>query len=672
MKKLYTLLALCILAGCSQTQQSADDSGAAATTQQTQPIVNGRLVTGDKHLATTMLAYDVAERYDEKMVEYLGKYRLFCSSSLITPNFVITAAHCICNGDTKPIDLDQKRYGVHVMLAQSENDVRKVYDIEAFYAHPDYQCDIEAEDLEHDIAILKLKKPVPLDEIRPIAPIPESRAITAAEVDSVEGVTVNDVGFGLTHDEDDSRAIKHEMVSKLYAYCPRTATQSKHCGEGIPTYVDYLGERYVYDYDLDTGFMYTMMGYGSHSSTCSGDSGGPTYVWRDGIPYVAAVHSHVSSLDCTQDVYNGDTVVQDHYDFIRSIVTDLPDDTPETNCSDGIDDNNDGRMDCEDPWCFHVPVCLPEICDDGIDNNDDDKVDCDDASCSGQIICQPEHCSDGIDNNGNDEIDCDDAQCADAPVCQKEICNDKIDNNENGKTDCEDDACANSILCQPEICDDNRDNNGDGLIDCGDPKCADNALCNGQVCDCSDITCNHAKCIEICDDKIDNNGDDKVDCDDPRCANAIQCQDEICGDGIDNNGDGKKDCDDAACAADIHCQPEICDDKIDNNGDDKIDCDDPQCADDSRCNIEICDDKIDNNGDNLIDCDDPLCASRYVCNPYTIPETPAPDSDSGCSVSLHRTSPFSPWALGFGLLALPVIIRRRSGQSQCKPAPSRE
>ena len=36
---------------------------------------------------------------------------------------------------------------------------------------------------------------------------------------------------------------------------------------------------------------------------------------------------------------------------------------------------------------------------------------------------------------------------------------------------------------------------------------------------------------------------------------------------------------------------------------------------------------------------------------------------SGCSVSLHHTSPFSPWTLGFGLLALPVIIRRRNGQS---------
>ena len=311
MKKLSPLLVLCILAGCSQTQQSADNSGSAATTRQTQPIVNGRIVTGDGHPATTMLAYDVAEHYGETMVGQLGKYRLFCSSSLITPNYVITAGHCICNNESRPTSLDYIRQGVHVMLAQSETDVRKVYDIEAFYPHPDYQCDTQSITLEHDIAIIKLKKPIPVDEIRPIAPLPKLHDIKTAEVDSAEGVTVNDVGFGITHDEFDTRATKHEMVSKIYAYCPRNAPQSKHCGEEIPTYVEYDGNYYLTQRVLDNGFMYTMMGYGSHSSTCSGDSGGPTYVWRDGIPYVAAVHSYVSSLECNQDVFNGDTLVQD-------------------------------------------------------------------------------------------------------------------------------------------------------------------------------------------------------------------------------------------------------------------------------------------------------------------------------------------------------------------------
>lgn len=663
MKKLYPLLALCFLAGCSQAQEFAENSPIAGTTLQKHPIVNGLVVREDGHPATTMLASDVAELYGEKMLGYLGKYRQFCSSSLITPNYVITAAHCICNLDEVPKDLEFERRAMRVLLAHSQKDYRKVYEIESFYPHPGYRCDVSPDGHEHDIAIIKLKEPVPIDEIRPIAPIPPSLNITAEEVDSVEGITVNDVGFGRTHDVDDDDAVKHEMVSKIYAYCPQNARQSKLCSEAIPSYVDYGGEQYLVERYLNSGFLFTMMGYGAHSSTCSGDSGGPTYVWRNGIPFVAAVHSHVSSLDCSQDVYNGDTVVADHYDFIRSVVTDLPDDTPETNCADGIDDNGDGRMDCDDPWCFHVPVCLPEICDDKIDNNADGKTDCEDAACSGQIICQPEHCSDQSDNNGDGKVDCDDPQCVDAPSCQTEICDDWIDNDENGKTDCDDDACADYIRCKPEICDDKRDNNGDGLVDCGDPKCASDPVCDNQICDCSDISCNHYKCIEICDDSIDNNGDDKVDCDDPRCANAIQCNSEICGDGIDNNGDGKKDCEDAACASDIRCQSEICDDKIDNNGDDKIDCDDPQCADSNLCKDEICDDKIDNNGDNKVDCDDPQCAERYVCNPYTVPDTPELDTDSGCSVSVHRTSPFSPWALGFGLLALPVIIRRRNGQS---------
>ena len=413
-------------------------------------------------------------------------------------------------------------------------------------------------------------------------------------------MTVIDVGFGITHDPDDPEDTKHEMTSTIYAYCPANAPQSKHCGEHIPVLDNDNGEMLLYTRVLDSGFMYTMMGHGAHSSTCSGDSGGPTYLWRDGIPFEIGVHSHVSSYACDVDSFNGNTLVSDNYDFIRNIVTDLPDDVPETNCSDGIDDNKDGRMDCEDPWCFHVPVCLPEVCDDRIDNNGDGATDCEDASCSGQIVCQPEICDDKIDNNGDGIVDCDDIHCVDKPVCQAEICNDKIDNNGDNKVDCDDPACAEAVNCQPEICDDKKDNNGDGYIDCGDPMCAENDVCKSEICDCSDITCNHASCIEICDDKIDNNGDDKVDCDDPACA------------------------------------------------------------DDAACKGEICDDKIDNNGDNKVDCEDPLCADRYVCNPFTAPEPIAPDTDGGCSVLVHRGSHSYLWALCLGLLAMLGITRRRS------------
>ena len=478
--------------------------------QHSQAVVHGLTVTGDEHLATTMLAYDVAEHYNENAASAYGDYLLFCSSTLITPNYVLTAAHCICNNDPVPVSLERTREGVHVYVAQSEVDVRQKYEIEAFYPHPGYRCDVSPTTLLHDIALLKLKESVPLSVVKPIAPLPPSLQITAEEVDSEDGVTVVDVGFGITHDEEDGiHSDKHKMTSQLYAYCPANAPVSQHCDETITDIDESLGIPLPSEFTPDIGFMYTRMGYGSHSSTCSGDSGGSTYLTRNNIPYVAAVHSHVSSYACSEGTLNGDTIVSEYYDdFIRGIVTDLPSDTPETNCNNQEDDNHDGRTDCEDPWCFHLPVCTPEKCDDNIDNDENGFIDCKDAACANAPECQKETCDDDIDNNQNGLKDCEDPACHDDPHCQVEICNDGIDNNNDGKRDCEDPVCAADALnCQPEDCHDHNDNNGNGLRDCDDPFCA-----------------NETHCLEeICDDDTDNNGDGFKDCEDPLCKERYIC-----------------------------------------------------------------------------------------------------------------------------------------------------
>ena len=44
----------------------------------------------------------------------------------------------------------------------------------------------------------------------------------------------------------------------------------------------------------------------------------------------------------------------------------------EQDCDDGIDNDNDGAVDCVDPDCWPDPVCVgggPEICNDGLDND---------------------------------------------------------------------------------------------------------------------------------------------------------------------------------------------------------------------------------------------------------------------------------------------------------------
>ena len=55
-------------------------------------------------------------------------------------------------------------------------------------------------------------------------------------------------------------------------------------------------------------------------------------------------------------------------------------------CGDGIDNDYNGLMDCEDAQCFSDPTCF-ETCADGIDNDVDGLTDCDDDECWGTGSC---------------------------------------------------------------------------------------------------------------------------------------------------------------------------------------------------------------------------------------------------------------------------------------------
>ena len=58
-----------------------------------------------------------------------------------------------------------------------------------------------------------------------------------------------------------------------------------------------------------------------------------------------------------------------------------------------------------------------EDCSNGIDDDGDGYIDCNDFDCSGDSDCPSEVCDDGIDNDGDSYIDCDDFDCGDDPVC---------------------------------------------------------------------------------------------------------------------------------------------------------------------------------------------------------------------------------------------------------------
>ena len=178
-------------------------------------------------------------------------------------------------------------------------------------------------------------------------------------------------------------------------------------------------------------------------------------------------------------------------------------------CSDKLDNDMDGKFDCDDSNCkkvcailekanpkekeevqntdidsqrspvlaynyrhfFVLPTIIPpegtvETCFDELDNDLDGQQDCDDSDCS-ELCQQAENdydvygkssCRNGSDDDRDRKVDCDDPDCSEDPYCNdesdysfhgKNSCQDGIDNDQRGDgIDCNDrDGCRQSPEC---------------------------------------------------------------------------------------------------------------------------------------------------------------------------------------------------------------------------------
>ncbi|MFT7521971.1 MAG: hypothetical protein ACI9MC_004123, partial [Kiritimatiellia bacterium] len=98
---------------------------------------------------------------------------------------------------------------------------------------------------------------------------------------------------------------------------------------------------------------------------------------------------------------------------------------------DGSDEDCDGEED-------EGGVCGETQCDDGVDDDEDGLTDCDDPDCDGAC---PERCDDSRDNDGDGSIDCRDRDCWDAATCVETDCANGEDDEADGLTDCDDPDC---------------------------------------------------------------------------------------------------------------------------------------------------------------------------------------------------------------------------------------
>jgi hypothetical protein len=221
------------------------------------------------------------------------------------------------------------------------------------------------------------------------------------------------------------------------------------------------------------------------------------------------------------------------------------DPVPPENCANQIDDDGNGKTDCDDSACENVASCEPavEICGNQIDDDNNGLIDCLDGACTSDPACLANPCGNNTldageqcdGNNLNNQacsnfgfgggvLSCKQNCTFDTNACANEICNNTIDDDLDGNTDCNDSDCAAAANCQ--AC-------GNNTIDAGE-ECDANNL-NGSTCatlgfDGGNLFCN-ANCTlnqsncadEVCTGGLDEDGDTLVDCLDPNCANNVAC-----------------------------------------------------------------------------------------------------------------------------------------------------
>ncbi len=338
------------------------------------------------------------------------------------------------------------------------------------------------------------------------------------------------------------------------------------------------------------------------------------------------------------------------------------------------------------------------------------------AACGSDPATGSEVCTDGVDNDDDGLIDCDDSDCAAEPACDapitETVCDDGIDDDDDGLIDCDDSDCAADPACvaptTETLCDDSLDNDDDGAIDCGDTDCAGDPACDlpgttcGDVLACAQACGGDFGCVQECqaagcataqplaedllgcligscasDCGADPTGPACQACLEANCATELaacladDCStagtETDCSNGVDDDADGPADCDDSDCAADPACQAsgltcsdvlvcvqgcgqdfgciQACQDSgcpsAQSLSSDVLNCilsncitdcaADPAsaacltcmqtscgnelaaCFADTCAAVEICDNGVDDDADTLIDCDDSDCSSDPAC-----------------------------------------------------------
>lgn len=237
LKNISALLAVTALLNFTACQKNV--SAIYDNNADTAKILGGEVVQPSDIVANSTVAL--------KYIEGNSAYPM-CSGTLISPNLVLTASHCL-HGMNKA----QIRVGFSINVID-KLDAETMIEVADFVIHPKYGTD-----RLNDVALIALAKPAPA----PYKPV----AIVSADYQLTVGMPMLLAGYGVIND---STGADTDALRKV------TVPMAK-----------ILETILVTDQTKATG-------------ACNGDSGGPAYLEKDGVLFVYGITRgpHDNAPDC--------------------------------------------------------------------------------------------------------------------------------------------------------------------------------------------------------------------------------------------------------------------------------------------------------------------------------------------------------------------------------------